>query len=580
MVGSGRTARLKQIIAVANKYKIVKNITQQTNPDQVREAFEELGPTFIKVGQMMSVRNDIFTLDFTKELRKLQDNVKTDDFAEVKRLVESELELPIEELFNSFDQQPFASASIAQAHHATLKNDQRVVVKVQHPGIDKEIETDLSLFEKALPLASWVPESNVVDLKNILKEIRESLSNELDFRKELENADRFYELNNGWKEIRSPKMIDSYSTKKILSMEFMPGDNLKELVNSPEDELAYPETTNQELKEKISSLLIDHFMKQVFEDGFFHADPHTGNMLLQFISEEENQQGQDAQDKHYEGKFGPFPFNFDLSSNEPLRPFRLNVIDFGMMGSITKEMQLKMSNVIIAIYSKDTQRIANSVLAICKQTGPFSEQKFNEELDEFLKRYLNMPVKEIDIQKVFSQVVVICHNNNLQIDDSITMLIKAFGTLEGVIEELNPELSLFEVIAPFAQKYFLEQFDLKEELRQTGLDYLTSIKAIPKLPSHSLSVLDTFIKGKAKLNLELKNQGVLLERAEAMVNRLVIGLILSALVIGSSLLVQTSPGGGTFISNLGMFGYGAAAVSILFLVVESLYRRYKKWREK
>lgn len=580
MVRSGRTARLRQIIKVANKYKLIKNITQQTHPEEVREAFEELGPTFIKVGQMMSVRNDIFTLDFTKELRRLQDNVKTDDFDEVKQLVESELELPIEELFNSFDQQPFASASIAQAHHATLKNDERVVVKVQHPGIDKEIETDLLLFEKALPLASWVPESNVVDLKSILKEIRESLSNELDFRKELEHAERFYKLNNHWKEIRSPRMVDSYSTKKVLTMEFMPGDNLRELVNSPEDGIAYDDVTNQKFKEMISSLLIDHFMKQVFEDGFFHADPHTGNMLLQFLTDEENQQDQEPNDTRYDGKIGPFPFSFDFSATEPLRPFRLNFIDFGMMGEITKEMQLKMSNVIIAIYSKDTQRIANAVLAICKQTGPFSEQRFNEELDDFLKRYLNMPVKEIDIQKVFSQVVVICHNNNLQIDDSITMLIKAFGTLEGVIEELNPELSLFEVIAPFAQKYFFEQFDVKEELRQTGLDYLGSIKALPKLPSQSLAVLETFNKGKAKLNLEFKNQHILLERAEAMVNRLVIGLILSALVIGSSLLVQTSPSGGTFISNLGIFGYGAAAISILFLVAESLYRRYKKWREK
>lgn len=580
MVGSGRTARLRQIIKVANKYKLIKNITQQTHPEEVREAFEELGPTFIKVGQMMSVRNDIFTLDFTKELRRLQDNVKTDDFAEVKQLVESELGLPVEELFNSFDEQPFASASIAQAHHATLKNDEQVVVKVQHPGIDKEIEIDLLLFEKALPLASWVPESNVVDLKSILKEIRESLSNELDFRKELEHAERFYQLNNRWKEVRSPRMIDSYSTKKVLTMEFMPGNNLRELVNSPEDEIAYGDITNQEFKEMISSLLIDHFMKQVFEDGFFHADPHTGNMLLQFLTEEENQQDQEPNNARYDGKIGPFPFSFDFSTTEPLRPFRLNFIDFGMMGEITKEMQLKMSNVIIAIYSKDTQRIANAVLAICKQTGPFSEQRFNEELDDFLKRYLNMPVKEIDIQKVFSQVVVICHNNNLQIDDSITMLIKAFGTLEGVIEELNPELSLFEVIAPFAQKYFFEQFDFKEELRQTGLDYLGSIKAVPKLPSQSLAVLETFNKGKAKLNLEFKNQHILLERAEAMVNRLVIGLILSALVIGSSLLVQTAPRGGTFISNLGIFGYGVAAISILFLVVESLYRRYKKWREK
>ena len=193
---------------------------------------------------------------------------------------------------------------------------------------------------------------------------------------------------------------------------------------------------------------------------------------------------------------------------------------------------------------------------------------------------MNLPVKEIDLQKVFSQVVIICHDNNLQIDDSVTMLIKAFGTLEGVIEDLNPDLSLFEVVAPFAQKYFLQQLNLKDELQETGLDYLTSLKALPKIPNRTLNVLDTFAKGKGKLNLELKNQHNFLERAEAMVNRLVIGLILSALVIGSSILVQTSPEGDTLISDLGVFGYSVAALSILFLVIESLYRRYRKWKER
>ncbi|GCF92946.1 ABC transporter [Enterococcus florum] len=580
MSATSKTARLKQIVSIANKYKLVKNITQQTHPELVREAFEELGPTFIKMGQMMSVRNDIFQLNFTKELRKLQDNVKTDPFDKVKALVESELGFELGELFNFFEETPFASASIAQAHHATLKNDARVVVKVQHPGIDEEINSDLSLFEKALPLANWVPESKVVDLKSILREVRESLQNELDFKKELQNAERFYRLNHGWKEVRSPKMEEAYSSAKVIVMEFMPGKNLETLINESNDAIAYDGITNQELKKDISELLIDHFMKQVFEDGFFHADPHTGNMLLQILTEVENQQDQQPKSKKFQGEFASIPYQLHISRNVSLHPYRLNFIDFGMMGEISSEMQLKMSNMIIAIYSKDTQRIANTVLAICKQAGPFSEEKFTEELDDFLKRYLNLPVKEIDIQKVFSQVILICHDNNLQIDDSITMLIKAFGTLEGVIEELNPELSLFEVIAPFAQKYFIQQFDFKDELRQTSLDYLSTLQALPKLPSQALNVLDTFTKGKAKLNLELKNQRTLIDRAEAMVNRLVIGLILSALVIGSSLLVQTSPDGQTFVSNLGMFGYGAAALSILFLVAESLYRRYKKWREK
>ncbi|MDT2672859.1 ABC1 kinase family protein [Enterococcus dongliensis] len=575
-----KTARLRQIIKILNHYHVVKNITQQKNPADVRSAFEELGPTFIKVGQMMSVRTDIFTLAFTKELRNLQDDVKTDSFASVKALVEKELGLPLTEIFDSFDEQPFASASIAQAHHARLKNGQSVVAKVQHPGIAAEIELDLSLFEKAIPLASWVPESNVIDLKHILKEIRESLQNELDFQKELLLAEKFYRLNDGWKEIRVPKMEAAYSTKKVIIMDLMPGTNLKELISAPDDTLVQEKLTYKELKKTVSELLIEHFMKEVFEDGFFHADPHPGNILLQLLSDEENQQTAPVNQTKRQGTIGHVPYTINYTKKTALRPFRLNFIDFGMMGTLNREMQAKMSNVIIAIYSKDNQRITNAVHAICKQVGSFDEEKFTYELDDFLNRYLNLPVKEIDLQKVFSQVVVICHDNNLQIDDSATMLIKAFGTLEGVIEDLNPDLSLFEVIAPFAQKYFIQQLNLKDELQETGLDYLSTLKALPKIPSHALNVLDTFAKGKGKLNLELKNQRTLLERAEAMVNRLVIGLILSALVIGSSILVQTSPKGHTLISNLGIFGYSVAALSILFLILESLYRRYRKWKDR
>lgn len=580
MAGKSKARRLRQIIKIVNHHNVVRNITQQKNPEEVRKAFEELGPTFIKVGQMMSVRTDVFTLAFTKELRKLQDDVKKDDFDSVKTLVEKELELPLTEVFEYFEEQPFASASIAQAHHARLKNGQQVVVKVQHPGIAAEIELDLSLFEKAIPIANWVPESNVIDLKSILREIRESLQNELNFEKELVLAEEFYRLNNGWKEVRAPKMEPAFSTKKVIVMELMPGDSLKELINAEDDKLAQGEMTFEELKKIVSQLLIEHFMKEVFEDGFFHADPHPGNILLQLLTESENQKDQPLKNKEYQGKIGPFPFQIGYSRNEKLRPLRLNFIDFGMMGTISREIQVKMSNVIIAIYSKDTQRITNSVHAICKQVGSFDEEKFADELDDFLNRYLTLPIKEIDLQKVFSQVVIICHENNLQIDDSVTMLIKAFGTLEGVIEDLNPNLSLFEVVAPFAQKYFIQQLDLKNELEETGLDYLTTLKALPKIPSHTLNLLDTFAKGKGKLNLEFKNQRNLLERAEAMVNRLVIGLILSALVIGSSLLVQTAPTGDTFISDLGVFGYSVAALSILFLILESFYRRYRKWKDR
>lgn len=572
MTASSKSTRLRQLVKVFLKYDVLKNITRQTHPEKVRQAFEELGPTFIKVGQILSVRSDLLSLSFTRELKKLQDQVKQNSFTEIETILKEELKRPLQEIFTVFEETPFASASIGQAHRAILTTGEEVVVKIQHPGIAEAIELDLSLFAKALPLLHYVPESNVLDLKSVLQEIRSSLHKELDFQQEARNAEQFYQLNNGWKEIRVPLIYPDLTTKKVLVMELMAGASLRQLIAQKNEESAGT-VSAKEQKRLVSGLLIEHFMKQVFEDGYFHADPHPGNVLLQLLTEEENQQP--AEDSHlWQGQLGKLPYELSYTTEVPLQPFRLNIIDFGMMGSITHDMQVKLSSALIALYSKDTQRICNAVLALCNQTGPYSEEDFLAELELFLKKYLNLPVKEIDLQKVFAQVIVICHNNNLQINRSVTMLIKAFGTLEGVIEDLNPDLSLFEVVAPFAQKYFLKQFQWQDSLKESGIDLWYALKNLPRLPSRAADALDTFTRGRSKVTIEIKNQERFLDRVENMVNRLVIGLILAALVIGSSLLIKLGTEN-SWITTLGIIGYAAAVLLIVILSIDIFYRYWK-----
>lgn len=575
-----KAARLKEIVSVMYRYDVFNNLMKQTNPDQIRKAFETLGPTFVKVGQMLSVRTDIFSLDFTRELRKLQDEVKRDSYLDVEKEIKEEFGHSPQKLYLHFDKEPFASASIGQAHRAVLLDGTPVVVKVQHPHIAEEIHLDLDLFQKALPLAKYRPESNVVDLKSVLKDLRRSLDNEMDFTKEASYAELFYKLNNGWKEIRVPKIYHNLSSKKVLTMSLMKGDSLKYLLGQENSEIAYHQKTNQALKADISQLLIGHFMKQVFEDGFFHADPHPGNILLEYIDEAENEADPSTQNYYWEGEFGHIPYELSLDKKERLHHFRLNFIDFGMMGYINRDMQAKMTNMIVAVYSRETQRIANAVLAICEKEGPFSEEQFTDELDEYLMKYINMPVKEIDLQQVFTQVLTICKNNHLQIDRSIMMLIKALGTLEGVIEDLTPELSLMEAVAPFAQKYFLRQFQLKDELQESAIDLWDSLKSAPKIPARTYDLIDNFARGKGKVTLQVKNQSILMSKVEAMVNRIVIGLILSALVIGSSLLVRNSESGHSFVNIIGILGYVAATISILYLAFDSFLQRRKTKKEQ
>lgn len=570
-----KSKRLQEILRVFIKYKVVQNFSHQRDPEMIKQAFEELGPTFIKIGQMLSVRTDLLDPAFAETFKTLQDNVKSDDFAEVKKLLEAEWDLPIEAIFDDFDQQAFASASIGQAHRGVLKNGQEVVVKVQHPGIVEAINVDLSLFEKALPLARYIPESNVVDLKSVLREVRRSLDNETDFLLESQNAAEFYQYNDRWRQVRVPRVYEEFCTKKVVVMEFMPGQSLRYLLEAEDQATAYNDVSNKALKKEIAALLVDNFMKEVFADGFFHADPHPGNLLIHHLTNQENQTDQRAPERV--SRLGNVEVVINGIAGNKLPPYRLIFLDFGMMGHINDDLRSRLMDALIALYAQDIDAMTDAVLRLTKQEGEFDEIRFRDELSAFLQEFGNVAIKEIDIQEVLVKVIRICHDNNLQVNEAVTMLIKAFSTLEGVIEELDPDLSLMEAIQPFARKYFFKHLDLKEEVQQQGLTFFKNLRTIPKLPEKAFAALDTISSGKARLNVELREQDKLLTRIEAMVNRLVIGLVLAAVIVSSALLVVASPDRSPqFVDSLGIFGYLAAFVTILLLAFSYLYHRFRK----
>lgn len=571
------SVRFKEIMKVFLSYNVLPNIAKQEHPEKVREAFEELGPTFIKIGQMLSVRSDILTPRFIEELKKLQDNVKTDTFATVKQTIEEETHLKLTDIFETFEELPFASASMGQAHKATLKNGKEVAVKVQHPGIKEEINLDLSLFAKVLPLIKHIPESNVVDPKEIFLEIKTSLQNELNSLKEAENGVAFYKKNNGWEIIQTPIIYRDYCTEKVLVMEFMQGESIRKFVQK--EVVSKESEERKQLKNHLGNVLVRNFVKQVFEDGFFHADPHPGNILVRFL--EPNEEGYHAKNKvkdiqhKKEMKQGSIGFNY--TEEQDLPPYRLVYLDFGMMGYLDETMIHKLTNVMDSLYGNNVKNIGRAILQLCNQIGPVDEEHFFEELAPLLDENYGASVGDLNLQTLFFRIIAICHQNNLQAPQEVTMLIKAIATFEGVIRELAPEISLIEIATPFAKKYFTEKIDWQWELKKAGIDLLYSAKAAPKIPSRVLDVLDDLSKGKSKINLELKKQNELMDRVERMMNRLVMGLILSALIIGSSMLVEFNAGlTSNFVSVLGMIGYAIALFAILFLAVDI----WKKGRRK
>lgn len=578
MSKSTSRSRLAEIIKIFIKYNVVPNFVQQKNPEQVKTAFEELGPTFIKIGQMLSVRDDLLSTKFTKTFKTLQDSVPSDSYLTVKKTIESELDLLIEDIFEEFTKAPFASASMGQAHHAKLKNGDTVVVKVQHPNIAEEIMLDLQLFERALPLIKYIPETSVVDLNGVLQEVRRSLTNELDFFKESKNGVLFYEKNDHWQEIRSPKIYEAFCSKKVIVMEAMPGENLNHLMNITADEPPLIEGyENQQLKQNIAKLLVENFMKQVFDDGFFHADPHPGNILFHLLTPDELSHNQTTETKKRQKEFHSISVTATSRVTKQAAPYTLNYIDFGMMGQLSLTLRQRLTEAVIALYTKDNYRIEKTVLRLCQQEGSFDESNFHQELATFLEQYTDSPIEEIEIQEVFTQIVVICHQNNLQFDRDITLLLKAFSTLEGVIRVLDPEMSLMEIATPFAQNYFFTHLEIEETLKKTGLDLLSGLKTAPKLPQQLHHLLEIWTSGQGKVNLEIKKQEDLLSRIENMVNRIVFGVILAALIVGASLLVQAAPDDRfNVISILGICTYAIAALVIIFLAIDSLIQLYKK----
>lgn len=578
MAQTNPRSRLAEIIRVFINYNVVPNFVQQKNPEQVKKAFEELGPTFIKIGQMLSVREDLLSSAFTQTFKTLQDSVPSDTFSTVKKTIETELSLSLSDIFDDFSKSPFASASMGQAHRAKLKNGDSVVVKIQHPNIAEEIRLDLQLFERAIPLIKYIPETSVVDLKGVLQEVKRSLINEMDFLKESQNGEQFYQKNNGWKEIRSPKVYDAFCSKKVIVMEEMSGKNLNHLMNAEnKTETFITGIQNKQLKQEVAKLLVENFMKQVFDDGFFHADPHPGNLLFHVLTKEEQTQASRKTETVHEKEFGSFAFRASTSTEDPVAPYTINYIDFGMMGHLSAGLRQKLTQAVLALYTKDAYRIEKAVLRLCQQEGSFDESRFHQELTSFLEQYYDSPIDEINLQEVFTHVVTICHQNNLQFDRDITLLLKAFGTLEGVIRVLDPEVSLMEVASPFAQHYFLTHLDVEDTLKQSGLDLLEGMKAAPKIPQQLHHLLEMWTSGQGKVNLELKKQDKLLSRIESMINRLVFGMILAALIVGSSLLVQAAPvENAEVVSLLGIFTYAIAAFVIIFLAIDALIQMYKK----
>lgn len=497
----------------------VKDIERFTIPQRMRMALEELGPTFIKLGQILSTRPDILPSEYINELVKLQDNVKEFDISLARDEFEQSIN-NIDGVFSQFIDSPIASASISQVHKAVLKTGEQVVVKIQRPQIEKTIHTDIEiLFAVARFLESRVNDIRAYNPVGVIEEFAEAIQKELDFTKEAWNIERFkknFELTDY---IFIPKIYWDYTSRKVITMEYIEGEKI--------DRIGYLSTEDRKL---ICNRLASLSMKQIFEDGFFHADPHPGNILI-------------------------------------TKDLKIAYVDFGMMGRLNKKLMSQIAELLIGAIEVDEDRIVQAFLDIGIINDEVNIEQFKLDVYEVIDNYHGKSLKQIDIVKFLNEIFRVAIEHKIIMPSEFTLLIKALITIESICRELDQEFNIVEFAKPFVKKLIKDKISLKSILKESAYRLRDTNRHLMVLPS----MLNDFFKkansGKLKIDFQHKGLEEFLPQLNVMVNKLVMSIIIAALLVGSALVIQVDRGPFFYgFPVLGVLGFSFAVFLGLWLV--------------
>lgn len=513
--------RFREILGVFASYGFGYIIDSKFNkhensPKNLRKAFEELGSTFIKIGQVLSTRPDIVPEEYTKELSKLQDSINNEEtFESIKLVFQGEFNQDIEKVFQYINPKPLASASIAQVYEAVLKDGREVVVKIQRPGIAEKINLDIHILKRLIKLAKFNKDKMLVDPIEAIEQIEEQTNSELDFVLEKENINKFRKFNLGVACIYAPEVIEEYSGHKVITMENIKGFKITDIQKI--QQYGYD-------RYDIGKKLALSFFKQVFDDGFFHGDPHPGNILIR------------------EGK--------------------ICYIDFGAVGILTDAIKKALNDAIIGVATKDTNRIVNFIISVGIKRGKIDRNTLYMDVQYLLDIYLSTSIKNIKISVLLEEIIEIATRNNIQLPKDFVMLAKGSLIIEGVIAEIAPELDMLDIIIPFVKSknkyYFKDELDAEKLL----LRAYNFIKSSSELPSKLIDLSDSLTQGRAKVQLEFKGVDKTIREINKMVNRVVFGVVVAAMFISTALVLNSNMG--PKIRGISIIGVGGYAISSIF----------------
>ncbi|MDX1708601.1 MAG: AarF/UbiB family protein [Desulfobacterales bacterium] len=503
--------------------KRADRVEKQTRPQRLRMAFEELGPTYIKLGQILSTRPDLVPADYLDELARLQDEVPPFAFEDVKTVIESEFGVPIEDLFDQLDDQPLASASIGQVHKAFTKDGEAVAVKFQRPGIQKVIEVDLEIMLHLATLAErHIKEFEIQRPVKIVEEFARTLEKEIDYRIEATNMERIARRFLDLPYIYIPAVFREFSTSRVLTTELIEGIKVSKI-----DEIAQAGLDQKIIAERIVGLVL----KQAFDHGFFHADPHPGNIFI-------------------------LPDNV------------VCLVDYGMMGLVDRATRETFVDLIDSVVHQQEVRTAQALMHLTDWDEEPDTRALEREVADFMGRHFYKPLKDMEIGKLLQDLLHLTMRFRLRLPPDIFLMIKALSSIEGVGRALDPEFDLIAHARPFISQVKLERFSPKRMSTDVYDIMSRLLQFLQQFPKDLMELSGMIRQQRLSLRLEHKGLETLLATQDQTSNRISFAIIIAALVIGSALIVISEiPPLVYGISLIGILGYLVAAIMGIWLLV-------------